>query len=242
MREAIRHNKLKKAIEHGRIATGFHLNYGAPKIIELLGNLDFDFVYLDGEHGTLDTRDVEESCRAAELYDLTVICRVPQCDPNLISTYLNLGVQGIIVPHVDCRADAERAVDACFMEPLGHRPNGGSRSNRYWHGAADLPSAIGEVNRNISLSIQLESAESLANLDEILSVENVDYYTIGKRDLAQSLGFPRTPGPFPEQLTAKVKSMEERIRVRGGRMKDDVMRLERVNKFILDGGKKFLSR
>ncbi len=240
-RPTVRSNRLKAAIASGRRALGFHMSAAMPDVIEQLGNLAFEIVYLDGEHGRFDLDGIENCCRAAELYDLTVIARVPHIDANLISQYLNLGVQGIIVPHVSRRADMQAVVDACFFEPTGHRPGGGSRSNRFWHAADDLPAAMAALNDNITVSVQIESREAVDNLEDILDVGHVDYFTVGKSDLAQSYGFPRIKGPAPKALTAIVDGVEQRIRARGGRLKDDVMTLGRVRDFIMDGGKRFVA-
>jgi 2-keto-3-deoxy-L-rhamnonate aldolase RhmA len=240
-RPTIRANRLKTAMGQGRVAPGIHLGFSAPAIIERLAVLGFELLYLDGEHGDFSLGDIAACCRAAELHDLTVLARVPEIDANLISQYLNAGVQGIIVPHVETRPQAEACVDACFMEPMGHRPNGGSRSNRYWHGIDDLAAAMGEVNANVTLTIQLESKRSIDNLDDIMAVRGIDYYTIGKNDLAQSLGLPRLRGRFPEALDRIVGDAEAKIRSAGGRMKDDVMRLGRVNDFLMEGGRRFLA-
>ena len=147
-REVVRQNKLRAAMDAGRIAKGFHMNFCAPGLIEVLGNLPFEFVYLDAEHGHFELEHIIHSCMAAEIYDLSVVCRAPRVDPNLVSQYLNAGVQAIIAPHISNKAEAEAAVDACFMEPLGHRANGGSRSNRFWHAVDNLEAAMEEVNKN----------------------------------------------------------------------------------------------
>jgi 2-keto-3-deoxy-L-rhamnonate aldolase RhmA len=239
-RDTIRRNHLRTAIELGKPSLGFHMNFSAPSLIEQLGVLPFEFVYLDAEHGNFDLNSVIQSCMAAELCDLTVVCRVPGIEANQISQYLNAGVQTIIVPHISTRAEAEAAVDACFMEPMGHRPNGGSRSNQFWHSVGDFASAMNEVNRNTVLAVQLESALSIDNLDDILCVDGIDFFIIGKNDLSQSLGFPRQKSGFDSRLKEIVGSMEAKIRAKGKRLKDDVMKVERIKTFVMKGAKEFL--
>lgn len=240
-RERIRKNAIKTAISAGHRARGFQLGFAEPTLIEFLGNLPFDFVYLDGEHGRFTLREVEECCRSAELFDLTVLFRLPRLEPNLISQVLNAGVGGLIAPHIDSADDARRFVDAGLMAPKGHRPNGGSRSNRYWHGIDDLPAAIAEVNANVTLSIQIESRQAVDAIDEILKVEGIDYYTVGKADLAQSLGFPRQPSGHHPDVMAIVESLERKIRACDGKLKDDVMTIGRVRGFLLQSAQKFLA-
>ena len=70
-RPNVRKSAIATAIATGIPARGFHMNVASPAQIELLGGFPFDFVFLDGEHGTFSLKDLEDCCRAAELYDLT---------------------------------------------------------------------------------------------------------------------------------------------------------------------------
>lgn len=237
----IRRNRITAAMTSGRIATGFQLSFPAPGIIEQLGNLAYEFVYLDGEHGSFELADIEDCCRAAALADLTVAARVPRIDANLISHYLNAGVQLIIVPHVECKADAEASVDACFMEPVGHRSSGPSRSNNFWHGANDLTAAMAEVNDNVLLAVQIESRAAVDNLDAILDVEKIGFFIIGKSDLGQSYGYPRIIGGVHPEVDRLALSIGNRIKARGGRLREDILRTGRVRNFILEGAERFLA-
>ena len=206
MRSTVRPNAIAKAISAGIPARGFHMNLAVPAQIEVLGSLDFDFVFLDAEHGSFEIAEIENSCRAAELYDLTVVARVPGCDPNLISRYLNAGVQGIVVPHVDTVAEAQSAIASCRYAPQGLRPSGGSRSSRFWRGVDDLAETLAQANANVTLSVQIESVAALDALPGMLALGGIDYFTIGKQDLAQSMGFSRIESGVPEAVTAAVRA------------------------------------
>ena len=85
-----RANRIKQCISDGRIATGFSLCFPSVHIVEILGRLSFDFVWLDGEHGPFGLNDIEEHCRAAELNGITAIARVPNIDTSTILQYLSL--------------------------------------------------------------------------------------------------------------------------------------------------------
>ena len=64
-------NAVKAAAASGQIVRGIHLTFAAPTIIEILAPARLDFVYLDGEHGTFDWRDIEIGCITAERHGLT---------------------------------------------------------------------------------------------------------------------------------------------------------------------------
>lgn len=241
MRPVVRINALATAIATGVPARGFHMSVAVPAQIELLGGLGFDFVFLDAEHGNFDLTTLESCCRAAELHDLTVVARVPACDANLISQFLNAGVQGIVVPHVDTAAQARLAVEACRYAPAGLRPSGGARCNSFWRGVTDMAEAIRQANANVTLSVQIESREGLAALPGMLAQGGIDYFTVGKQDLAQSMDFARLASGWPPEVVAAAKEAAALVHAAGSKMKDDVMNLCRVNSLLTAGAKAFLA-
>ena len=210
----------------------------APTVIEMVGTLDFDFVYLDGEHGTFTLSEIENCCRAAELCELTVIARVPGIDQ--IGNFLDRGVQGVIVPHVCTKEDIDRITEATFFKPRGNRSNAGARGDRYWIPVQDFDKHFEDANRNISICVQIEDMTAVTNLDAILAAGNVDYYVVGKNDLAQSLGVSRRKGAMVEKLDEAVKTIRDKVHKAGGRMNDDVMRLLWMREHLYTSAKYFL--
>lgn len=242
MRPTTRPSAVRRAIATGVPARGFHMNVAVPAQIELLGGLGFDLVFLDAEHGTFETRDIEECCRAAEIYGLTVVVRVPECDANLISRTLNAGAQGIVVPHVDTPKEARRAAESCRYAPRGLRPSGGCRANGYWRDVRDLVAALEEADSNVTLSVQIESVAALELLPEMIAQGGIDYFTIGKQDLAQSMGHARLSEGVPPEVVKAAQNAAGLIHAAGGKLKDDVMRLCRVNQILTEGARRFLAK
>lgn len=241
MRQAIRPNALVSAIATGIPARGFHMTVAVAAQIELLGGLGFGFVFLDAEHGNFDLSAIESCCRAAELYNLTVVVRVAACDGNLISQVLNAGAQGIVVPHIDTGEQARLAVESCRYAPAGLRPSGGARCNGFWRGVGDMADAITRANANVTVSVQIESPAGLAALPAMLALGGIDYFTVGKQDLAQSMGFPRLDTGWPSEVVAAAADAAALVHAAGAKMKDDVMTLCRVNQLLVSGAKAFLS-
>jgi len=241
MRDLIRPNAVAAAIRSGHPARGFHMSLAVPAQIEQLGRLGFDLVFLDAEHGNFNLSGIENCCRAAELYDLTIVARVPACDDHVISQFLNAGVQGIVVPHVDTVEQARLAVNSCRYAPRGLRPSGGERSNGYWRGVADMYAALAEADAGVTLSVQIESVAGLAALPDMLALGGIDYVTVGKQDLAQSMGFSRLTTGWPPEVMQAAARAAEQVRTVGCKMKDDVMTLCRVNQLLTDGAQRFLA-
>src|ERR1700751_138154 len=70
-------NRIKAAMSVGRKSYGYNLSFPSPWVIDILGKLDFDFVFIDGEHGPFGLDQLEDLCRTAERHNLTTIARVP---------------------------------------------------------------------------------------------------------------------------------------------------------------------
>ena len=125
---------------------GIHLTFAAPAVIEVLAAGDLQFVYIDGEHGCFDWRDIETACIAAERHDLTPIARMPDSSSATITRFLDRGVRGIVAPHVESVDDARRLIDAAYFAPLGNRSFGAGRPE-YGQRIGDRPAYMRGVQR-----------------------------------------------------------------------------------------------
>ena len=229
-------NRVKAAIRDGRVACGYNLSFPCAHIIEILGPLDFDYVWLDGEHGPFSLEQIEEHCRAAELSGMTPIARVPNIRASTILQYLDRGIQGILGPHIATKADAEQLVKACYFGPLGERSFGGNRGCDYDFELTDKKAYYRKCNDNMLVGALLEDQGVLDNLDEILSVEGIDYFGIGPNDFAQGLGYPGEPD-HPKVVSA-MEEVNAIISKAGRNTRDDVMRGTWVKSMLIDAARK----
>jgi 2-keto-3-deoxy-L-rhamnonate aldolase RhmA len=231
-------NKLKDAIARKACIRGVHFTYYAPAALEILSGLGLDFVYIDGEHGLFALSEVESSCILAERYGITPIARVRANTVDVITQYLDRGVKGIVVPHVEDAADARRAVDACFYQPLGQRSFGGGRP--YAHvSCSDFPALLAEANAGVSLGLMIESAAGLENIDAIAATPGVDYLSFGMFDLAQSLGHAGEPR-HPDVLAA-VSAATARAHAAGKLIREEFMKFAWMNDIVMEGARKLLA-
>jgi len=229
-------NRVKAAMHAGSKAYGYNLSFPSPWVIDILGKIDFDFVFIDGEHGPFDLTQLEDLCRTAERHKLTTVARVPDIGSSTILRYLDRGIAGILGPHIATEADARQLAKACYFGPLGERSFGGNRGTDYNAGIPDKAAYYREANEQMLVIALLEDVAVLNNLDAILSVPGIDLYSIGPNDFAQSLGYPGQPD-HPDVL----KTMQEitrRIHSAGRKMQADVMQSEWVSDMLLEGGRR----
>ncbi len=179
---AIRPNRVKHKLAAGEVATGVMGPGMTADLIEVLGPLGFDSVWLEGEHGPLDYGHIPDMTRAADLWGLTSIVRVNENRYGPIYRVLDLGAQGVCVPHVNTRAEAEAVAEASKFSPLGKR---GMATSRQGYGVPDF---LERANDETLAMILIEDIVAVDNLDEILEVAGVDIFYVAPGDLGQSLG------------------------------------------------------
>ncbi len=171
-----------------RVVLGTFSKSPDPAFIEILGHSSFDFVVLDLEHGPNTVLSLQNLIRAAEVTSLFPIVRVKARTPSLISEVLDVGAGGIQAPSISCKSDAEAVIQTARFAPLGMR--GVCRFVRAaGYSSVDRYDYFAHANTTL-IVLQLEGAEAVANVGEILSVEGVDVIFIGPYDLSQSLGMP----------------------------------------------------
>src|SRR3989442_3481070 len=116
----IRPNRVKEKLAVGQVAT-IVAGTNEQDLIDQLGTLDVDGIWLEGEHGGVAYGDLGSLTRACDLWGKTSVVRVMDNDYATIYRTLDRGAQGIVVPHVNNRAEAESVVAAGKFAPLGRR-------------------------------------------------------------------------------------------------------------------------
>lgn len=228
----IARNAVKHAAASGDVIRGIHMTFAAPAVIEVVASERLDFVYIDGEHGCFDWRDIEVMCITAERHGLTPIARVPDPSSATITRFLDRGVRGLVVPHVESLEDARRVIGAACFAPAGARSFGAGRPE-YWENGSDRVAYMAACNDSLSVCMMIESTSGLALADRIAEVPGVDYLSFGLLDLAQSLGHPGDSAhPAVAQAVAECKA---RIHKAGKRVREDFMRFAWVNDVLRAG-------
>lgn len=185
----MRINTTKAKLAEGKVVLGGIVSGFSPEIVELLALLGYDFVFLDCEHGSMSVGDVEHMVRAAEAFGITPIARIPDHEDATILRFLDRGVQGLIIPHINTAEQAKAVVAASRYHPDGHRGSAGGRAHDY---NVNQPSSetMPFLNEQVLVIPMCEEVEAVANLDSILAVRGVDVVHVASGDLGQSMGHP----------------------------------------------------
>lgn len=151
---------------------------------EVLASLGFDWLFIDAEHGPLETRDLLGILQAVQRRCACIV-RVPSCDAVQIARVLDLGADGIIVPQVNTPEQAAAAVRFARYPPEGARGVGLARAHGY---GLKFREYVEAANREIAVIVQAEHATAVENIDAIVRVPGVDAVLLGPYDLSASLG------------------------------------------------------
>ena len=216
MSELPRLNGIVKALEDGQVA----FVGSGPADGQAGTTAPYDGALFEMEHGPYDIRALQEGLlsmldrrriveRGTVAPAVTPIVRIPpnQGASNWIAKQvLDIGVYGIVWPHIDTVEEAYNAVAAMrypkreghpLREPFGRRGDAPGRAVTYWgvtqqeyYARADLWPL--DPSGELLCCLMIESPEGIRNLPKILEqVPGIGVIFTGEGDLSQELGFPR---------------------------------------------------
>ena len=180
---------LKQKMEE-RPVFGMTVYSGSVAVVEALGNWGFDFSFLDAEHSPMNIGpEMEKLVMAAKLSGVSPLVRITHCDDVEIRKSYEMGADGVIIPHVKTKAEAEFCVRAAKFTPMGRRGADATvRSAKYAGPGFDWDEYVSRSNAESLVLPMAEDFEFLDNLDEIITVQGIDAINFGPTDYAFSLG------------------------------------------------------
>lgn len=179
------------------------------------------------EHSPVTWAVLADYTRAADLWGMSTIVRPRTNDASLISLTLAEGVDGVIVPHVNTKQEAEAAVDAAKFGPIGHRGTSGGRRS---YGRSDH---YLRANDETFVGVMIEDVVAVNQITQILTVPEIDCFYVSHHDLSQSMG--RLTNPHHPDVEATYDRAVEAIvaagRVAGATVQSD----EEMDKYLAMG-------
>lgn len=176
---------LRERVQRGDTLLGCFLSLGSPLTAEICGLAGFDWTLIDLEHGAGSEREALSQMQALAPTGAAAVVRVESTARQRAHRMLDLGAHGIMFPRVNTAEDARAAVAAMRYPPAGVR--GVAFANRAC-GFGAHREYLATANHSLVTVVQIETAESVANVDEIAAVDGADVLFIGPSDLTQSLG------------------------------------------------------
>lgn len=180
-------SNLKARLQNNELTIGSWITLGHPSIAEIMAKAGFDWLTVDMEHSAITMHEAQQLIQVIDLCGVSPLVRVSQNEPDLIKRVMDAGAYGVIVPMVNTKEDAERAVGSVRYPPYGFRGVGLARAQAY---GADFDGYRRWNETESIVIVQVEHIKAVENIEAILSVDGVDGFIVGPYDLSGSLGVP----------------------------------------------------
>jgi len=189
---------LKEKLQKGQLSIGSWITIGNPSIAEIMAKTGFDWLAIDMEHSAITLSQAQYLIQIIELSGVAPLVRVEENNPNIIKRVMDAGAHGVIVPMVNTKSEALKAVSAVKYPPIGTRGVGLARAQGY---GLEFEKYKDWLSKESIVVVQIEHISAVNNLADILSVKGVDGFIIGPYDLSASIGIP---GEFKDKRLIKI--------------------------------------
>jgi 2-keto-3-deoxy-L-rhamnonate aldolase RhmA len=135
--------------------------------------------------------NITEILQFARKIDITGVVRIPRLDYAYVAKTLDMGAEGIWVPHLDTVEQAKDLVRFGKYPPEGIRgaavPAFRLKDRQEFKQAADY---FRYANDETLLIAQIEGREAIGNIEAITAVPGIDVAMMGTQDLSLDMGYP----------------------------------------------------
>lgn len=197
-------NGLKTLWEEGRPALNGWLGIANGLSAEIMAEAGFDSITIDMQHGVVEYQSAIGMFQAMRASGIVPLARVPWLDAGPIMKVLDGGAYGVICPMINNAEEAARLVSYCRYPPLGSRSFGPVRA--VISAGADYPA---KANGEILCLAMIETAEGMANLEEIVKTPGLDGIYVGPADLSLGLSNGRLPAGFDRQEPEMIEAIQK---------------------------------
>lgn len=184
---------LRARIRAGELLIGTFIKTPAPHNVEILGHAGLDFAVIDQEHAPIEISQMDMMVLAGRAAGLPLLSRRWGASRDWIAPLLDLGLSGVMVPHVMDSADAGAVCDAVRFSRGKRGVSPSPRSGNY--GGMSIPAFKETCDAASVVMLQIEDESALAHLDDMAAIDDVDMLFVGPADLSQSMGVAM---PSPE--------------------------------------------
>ncbi|WP_439257459.1 HpcH/HpaI aldolase family protein [Lonepinella sp. BR2271] len=229
------HNSFKHNVEAGKLQFGVGFETTSADVAEVLATTDYDWLFIDAEHGPHTIQTILDACRAIAPYGMTPVVRVPDANSGIIKQLMDSGVQNIIFPKVETGEEAEQIMYWASYPGRGNRGMGAPAVRASRFGAyMDYQERIEAESMMI---LQIESKKGMENLEAIATTKGVGAIFLGPIDLAVDMGHGLNI--FHPEVEAAMDYMIKRIQELGVIVGTIALTPEQAKKYA-DMGVRFL--
>ena len=185
----MRRSTVKARLAAGEVVYVVKAAYRDPRVVELMGGMGFDCVWICNEHIANDRSTLEAMVCAGRAGDIDTMVRIHPKNYTDIIQVLEMGANGIMLPQLTSARQVKALVDEIYFAPRGRRKIDGIGADANF-GLLPLQEYLRRANEETFVVAQIETVEALEEIDAIAAVEGVDVVFIGPADLSLAVGHP----------------------------------------------------
>ena len=178
---------LKQKLINNELTLGSWIMMGNQMSVEVMALAGFEWLVVDIEHTAIDMETAQMLITTIQANDMKALVRVSKNEEVVIKKVLDMGADGIIVPMVNSKEDAEQAVSFAKYPPFGKRGVGLYRAQKY---GTKFEEYKKWVTDELVIIAQIEHIDAVNHIDSIIITEGIDGTIIGPYDLSGSMGYP----------------------------------------------------
>jgi 2-keto-3-deoxy-L-rhamnonate aldolase RhmA len=179
---------LKQRLAAKEFVIATNIGGANPDAVEMLSGAGGDMAFIDCERSGIGLDMAGHLIRAARAAAIPAVVRSWSKDPAVLVQYLDQHADGIVVPHINSRKEAEDVVEVV----------------RYGCGGAAEKKIVGA---------QIETRAAISAAEELAKVPGIDFYFIGPNDLAYEM--TGTRGAKTAEVREAVQYAAEKLRIAG---------------------------
>lgn len=217
-------NSFKYALSQQQPLLGTFIKTPHPHNTEVISKLGFATICLDAEHAPFERHSLDMCILAAKANNQHVIVRLPNDHHDTILNALDLGADGIVVPHIKTAKQLNSIVKHSYY---GHNGRGYAGSTRMaGYTTNNLKDNLQHNKLNTSVIAQIEDLDALNDLDAICGIEGLDCLFIGRMDLTVALGETDPNAPKVVQTVEMIVNTANKYNVSTGMFIANLSELE----------------
>ena len=203
----MRSNTLRELLKADKPTVATHIHTTWPSIIEAIGHTGvYDYVEFVGEYGPFDLYALDDMCRAADLYDMSMMIKVDQEPQGFIAQRaIGAGFQSVLFSDSRSADDVRECVRIVRPETPEDGGTYGVATRRFTYmGYGGTPEYV-QALRDVVVVMMIEKKGAVDDLEDVLSVDGVDMIQWGGSDYSMSVGRPG------ERNSPAIKAVERRV-------------------------------
>ncbi len=197
----MRPNAVRQKLERGEVVMGMMHFTASPMLVEVMASAGLDFFIIDLEHSPIDFDMAAHLVRAGDAAGIAPLLRVPDVDPGLVKKVLNLGVQGLVLPH-GTRESSQALLRAARYEPEGIRGSCPAVRQANYGAAPSWQQFQIEANRELLVIPLIEDPATLQDFEALAATPGLDVFFLGPFDFSVAAGVPGAGFDHPVMVQA----------------------------------------